>query len=299
MYDINTIENQKIYLSGAFIEGLQGFNTTWNYPAEDAVSLGFSTPFGVYQEGPLEGDITLNRLIVSSGDPLTGFFKGGISGHLRYGEDKTYIFDKGYISNYSCVCEVDELPQLDATLRTFGTVVGASGSSAIQPGPETSVPTNIFLPNQGDIGLDITNYNNSDPVLDLTTDTVESFEYNIDIEWDPIYGLGAQIPQTYMNKAPVVEVIIRINLNENISPDFHTQACSPTLKDLTLNIFECGDVCEEASERTIIRRFKIPCARLISYNNISAELGNLIGEFVFQSTSSSVQELHSLVGPPG
>lgn len=293
MYDINTIEDQKFYLSGAYLEGLQGFTTNWTYPDENAVSLGFAQPVGDYHEGSLEGEVTLNRLIVSSGDPLAGFFEGGISGHLAYGDNKSYIFTQGFISNYSCECSVEELPQLTTTIRTFGEMLGTSGTSPIQPGPESHSGSAIFLPNQGDVKLEITNHNHSDPLLDITTDAVQSFDYDINIEWEPLYTIGDLGPQDYMNKPPTVEVSMTIDLNQNVSPDFRDQVCSPTLKDLTLKVMGCADNCSDT--KTTIRQFHIPCARLISYSNVSSDLGALLGEFVFRSSSTAAGDLRDLL----
>ncbi len=293
-YDNHPFEEQELFLSGVYLEGVQGVTTNWSLPDDDIMSLGFVTPIAGTPNSNFEGEVTINRLVVSSEDPLTGFFNQGVSGHYKYGDDYAYLFDQGYITNYSCICETSEIPQLDTTLKTFGTIKGSAPGYVDQPGPETYPNNTIYLPNVGDVKLEITNHNDSDPKIDISTDLVEAFEYTVDVDWEPLYGVGSLNPLEYYNRgAAVVQAVITLDINKTVTPDFHSLICSPTLKDISLTIFSCGDNCDD--EKTVVRKFTTPCAKLVEYNNIATNLEVLTAEIVFKSVNTPVTQLAEIL----
>ena len=120
-YDNYTFDDQEVYISGVFLEGVQSIATNFTYPLEDDLSLGYRGPIAEGLDGgDLNGDFSANRLLVVQEDPVTGYFEKGVSGHLRYSPERAYIFETGLISNYSCTCELNEIPMLDFTMLTWG-----------------------------------------------------------------------------------------------------------------------------------------------------------------------------------
>jgi len=290
-YDNHTFEDQELYLSGMFLNGVQSYYSTFTLPDEDVMALGYTNPVAGAPDSNLAGEVSINRLIVGAEDPLTGFFEGGISGHFNYDEGSSYLFDQGYISNYNCICAVNEIPELNTILETYGTMKGSIVGEGDQPGPEDPNADNLVITAPGDLSLEITNYNG--PQIDLSTNAVQSFEYNIIIEWEPLYSVGSLKPQGYMTRGPVlVETILTVELNDSVPPDFSSLICTPNLKDLTIKIRKCDSGCGEAET---IRKFVAPCSKLIEYTQISSIEDVLIVEMVFKSTTTSVAKLGEIV----
>jgi len=291
-YDNHPYEDQELYISGMFLNGMQSYYSTFSLPDEDIMSMGYTQPIAGTPTAPLEGEVVIERLIVEKEDPLTGFFEGGISGHFNYDSSSSYLFNLGYISNYSCSCAVNDMPELNTTIRTFGEMKGSITGYGDQPGTEAANTPELFMVAPGDISVDITNYAGG-PELNLNTNAVKSFDYNINIEWEPLYCLGSFTPQGFINRgAAIVDVVLEVELNDSVPPDFTSLVCSPTMKNLVFNIRKCNAACDDGE---IIRTFSAPCAKLIDYSQIS-DLGEVLTlELYFKSTSTSIGNLGEIV----
>ena len=293
-YDNYTFDEQEVYISGVFLDGVQSVATNFAYPLKDELSLGYRNPISDALDGELNGDFSVNRLVVSQEDPVTGYFEEGVSGHLSYGENSAYVFQTGLISHYSCTCEINEIPQLDFTMETWGKVFGTPDVEGSMAGPEVNNNYDIFLPSPGDLEIQVTDCAGGH-ILDLTTNAVRSFEYNINVEWEPLTTIGSQNPRGFFPKTPVVvEAILTIELNDFIPPNFMEEICQPIYKHLTLRVNACKTDC--AAPSTLIRQFIVPNGRLVEVNNFSDIDDVLITELVFRSTSTSVRFLKNLVG---
>ena len=146
----------------------------------------------------------------------------------------------------------------------------------------------------GDLKLEINNYNPSDPEINLATDLVEAFEYNITIDWEAVYGVGSLAPLEYFIRgAPEVETVITLQTNKSVSPDLRSLLCTPALKDITLKVFDCGENCSDT--KTLVRRFHSPCSKLVEYNNISTNLDVLTAELVFRSVNTPLSLLGEIL----
>tara|TARA_R100000008_G_scaffold81896_1_gene65576 strand:- start:1266 stop:2153 length:888 start_codon:yes stop_codon:yes gene_type:complete len=291
-YDNHPYDDQQLYLSGMYLNGVQSYYSTFSLPNQDVMSMGFVQPIAEAPDAPLEGEVVIERLIVEKEDPLTGFFEGGISGHFKYDEASCYLFDLGYISNYSCNCAVNEMPELETTIQTFGTMKGSITGYGDQPGPEAPNTPELFLVSPGDISVDITNFADG-PELNLNTNAVQSFDYSIVIDWEPLYGLGSFRPNGFINKgAAAVEVVMEVELNDSVPPDFTSLVCTPTLKNLVLNVRKCNAACEEGE---VIRKFSANCCSLYDYTQISDIDGVLTLELFFRSTATPIGKLGEIV----
>ena len=288
-YDNYAFDEQQVYISGEQLPGVESLSTTLEQPEDDLLSMGFTNVVGTAPDGFVNGEISVNRFLVTPRDTLTGCFENGVSGHVRYGEG-AYIFQTGLISSYSCTCALNEVPNLDFSLSTWGKVGGASG--IFQPGAETPHPEELVLPSDGDIEIQITDCEGGHAV-DLTTNAVREFEYNIDIEWEPILTLGASEPQGFMVRYPIrVETIVTIELNDFLPPDFQEAVCQSINKKITLSVYNCSAQC--GNERELVRTFRMPAGKLLEYNSFSDMDDVLVAELVFVSKVTSLAGLSSL-----
>ena len=150
------------------------------------------------------------------------------------------------------------------------------------------------MPAPGDIEIQVTDCAGGHE-LNLTTNAVRSFEYNINIDWEAITTLGSANPCDFFPRAPiVVEAIITVELNDFVPPDFSEQICQPIYKELTLRINKCKQDCDD--DDVLIRKFIVPNGRLMEYNNFSDIDDVMLVEMVFRSTTTPVSLLKNLVG---
>lgn len=293
-YENSDFSDQAVYISGQFLPGLQSVNTTFEFPEENELGLGYSTPVANELDGNIQGEFSTSRLLVSDADPVTGHFANGVSGHLRYQPDKAYVFETGLITRYSATCELNEVPSLDFTMETWGKFFTSVPTIGDQPGPEEEYDVDLYLPSAGDVAIEITDCGGGSQ-LDLKTNAVRSFEYDIVIDWEPINTLGNVLPQGFYIRYPItVDAIITIELNDFIEPDFLTKVCQPIQKDITLKVNACAVGCEETKQ--LLRKFYVPDARLLEINNFADMDDVLMAELVFRSTITNIVNIGALVG---
>ncbi len=291
----SSFEEQSLYLSGVYIDGVQSIASNIDFPSEDYLSLGYTTPVASAIDGVLEGEFSANRVLISEEDILTGCFPQGVSGHLRYTPESSYIFETGLITDYSCRAEINEIPELDFTLQTWGKMFTSITGYGEQPGSETNHDYDTFLPNPGDITMEVTDCAGGHE-LNLTSNGVRSFDYNIRVEWNEVSTLGSSsVPQGFYVSYPIeVEAIVTVEVNTFIEPNFLKKICQPIYKKLTLNINKCDPDCGDSPQ--VLRKFVVPNGQLLSYSNFSDMDDVLLVELVFVSKITSIYGLGALVG---
>ncbi len=292
-YKNYSFESQKLYLSGQYVPGIQYVESSISSPVEDPLALGYVTPIADSEEGFVNGEFTANRLLVSTEDPITGFFGEGTSGHLRYTDNNAYIFETGLITEYACSCQVDEVPTLDFSLSTWGKTFTSISGYGDQPGPEENEEGVLFVPAAGDIEIEIVNCVGGHD-LDLSSNAVTRFDYNIEIDWQQIAVMGNRDPAGFYVRYPIeVNSTIEFEINDFVAPDFIKFVCDPVIKDLELRVYGCDITCD--GERKLLRKFKLPSARMVDYTQYAGIDDVLMGEIVFQSSNRNINSLSELL----
>ena len=292
-YKNYSFEDQKLYLSGHYVPGVQYIESSISTPVDDPLAVGWETPIADSEQGVLNGEFSASRFLVSTEDPVTGFFENGTSGHLRYTDNNAYVFETGLITDYVCSCSVDEVPTLDFSLSTWGKTFTSITGYGDQPGPEDDEEGSLFVPSVGDLEIEITNCAGGHD-LDLSSNAVTKFEYRIDIDWQDLAVMGDRNPAGFFVRYPIqVNATIEFEINDFVSPDFIKFLCTPVIKDLELRVYGCDITC--SGPRSLLRKFTLPAAKMIDYTQFAGIDDVLTGEIVFQSTSRNITNLSSLL----
>ena len=274
-------------MEGHYVPGVQYVSTSFEYPDEEVTALGFTATIASAPDAPLKGTFELNRFIVSSEDTLTGRFVDGVSGHLNYSNDRSYVFETGLIESYSVSCTLDEIPSVNCSLQTWGNVGGYIRDAGHEREEE-----DLVIPSPGDVEIIIDNCAGGSD-LNVSTNAVRSFDYSIEIDWEPIKVLGNQNPADFFVRYPIyLRAYIEIELNDFVPPNFIHTLCEPIYKDLILNINKCSPFCEE---KTLIRRFSLPNAKLVDFDQYSDIDDVLVATLGFKSTIQSISSVGSLL----
>ena len=243
----SSFQEEELYLEGQYIPGVQYVSTSFEYPEEEITAMGFVATVASTEDAPLKGTFEVNRFIVSNQDLITGQFPHGLSGHLNYSNNRSYVFETGLIESYSVSCTLNEIPSVNCSFQTWGNVGGYVGDL----GGEKN-EGDILVPSPGDIEILIENCQGGSD-LNVGTNAVRTFEYSIEIDWEAIKVLGNQNPADFFVRYPIyLRAYLEIELNDFVPPNFIDTLCSPIYKDLTLNVNNCSPLCEE---KTLIRKF--------------------------------------------
>jgi hypothetical protein len=283
----SSFQEEQLYIKGMELPGVQSVNTTFEYPEEEVTAMGYSATIASSQNAPLKGGLEINRFIVCKEDPITGMFEGGMSGHLNYSDNKSFIFQSGLIENYSVSCTLDEIPSVNCEIQTWGKVGGYIGEVESKPNEEE-----LVVPSPGDIDIVIDNCAGGSN-LNAETNAVRTFDYSIEVDWQAIKVLGNQDPADFFVRYPIyIRAYLEIEINDFVPPDFIDTLCQPIYKDLTLRINKCSPMCEEKS---LIRQFSLPNAKLVSFDQYSDIDDVLVATLGFKSTIQNIGSVGKLL----
>lgn len=285
----NAYFDQKVYIgvtgsTPTELHGVQGFDGSWEVPLTPIKAAGFGV-ISVEAEGEMQGSVNVSRLITHAAefDPLINYNYGGggglldqpVTGFLSYGThesfDKAFYFNQGRITSFSSSCSVGSIATSDFSVQIYGDI--GSGSYV---GTDAAPSTLIAKP--GDITVS---------VADSTTNALQSYNLNINLDWQPLYGIGSSMkPVGYRLNYPIeVSVNFDMIVDSYESRNFYNLLCNPQINDLELTLNDCG---------TPISKFKIDKAKLTS-NNFSSAMGdNMTVDISYVSYLNTIDELKAI-----
>ena len=286
-YGRNIYADQKVYISGMELAGVQGIEGGYNLPIEPIRALGQGG--AIIEEDPgvttLEANISVDRIVVTNEDPLVNFFVDndvGISGHLVYDEDKTFAFSRGFIDSYTSSCTVNQIPTLDFSMTVFGGNVGAAG---VPTGRSVDKDNPLYVARPGDISVNVSGWE---------CNRIQSYNYDITIGRIPLETIGDDwSPQGFIIEYPIpVNVSFDLEVDSYKSKKFLEFICSPHRQDLEIVLNDCNNTCGLGSG---IRTFRAPHARLISYNQVGSIESALKATIEYRSYIPSLTGIKDLI----
>ncbi len=285
-YGRNIYADQKVFISGMELAGVQSSEGNYGLPIEPIQSLGIQ---GGINEDPgvqnLEANFTVDRIVVTNEDPLTGFFVDdilGISGHLIYDEDKAFAFDRGFIDTYTSSCSINQIPTLDFSMTVFGGAIGAEG---VPTGRSVAKNNPIYIARPGDISLNVSG---------ADTNRIQSYNYSIEIPRRPLKYLGSEwSPQGFIIDYPIpVNVSFVMEVDDYKGQKFLDMICKEHRQDLEIVLNDCKNTCGLGSG---IRTFRAPQARLINYNQIGSIEQALTATVEYRAYVTNITGIKNLI----
>ena len=286
-YGRNIYADQRVFISGMELAGVQSAEGTYNIPIEPVRALGQGG--AIINEDPgvrtLEANFNVDRIVVTNEDPLTGFFKEdkiGLSGHLIYDENKAFAFDRGFIDSYSSACSINQVPTLDFGMTVFGGNIGAAG---VPTGRSVAKDNPVYVARPGDISLNVSGYESN---------RVQAYSYSIIIERTPLHKMGDEwSPQDFIVNYPIpIDITFDLEVDDYKGKKFLEFICQPQRQDLEIKLNDCNNTCGLGSG---IRTFKAPQARLISYNQVGSIDQALTATIEYRAYATSVTGIKDLI----
>ena len=235
-YGRNFYNDQQVFLgaegsSASELKGVQSFDGDWSLPYTPMVAAGYDF-VGTALDGELVGNVSVERYIIKSDDPVTGLLDTSVSGYLIYGKnqsfDKTFNFTKGYVDSYSVSCSIGDVISNNFNLTAYGGIgqinSETSGYSPIVP--ETALASKMTLTTPFD-----------------STEAVQSIDFELSTPKTPIYTIGSSGKPSKFVTEPPIEATLDFSLivNEYEISDIFDYICTPGINTLTLGINSCSE----------------------------------------------------------
>lgn len=186
MFNVYTIENQNFYLNDSLVSGIKSFNVGVDLKITPQISINDSISYT--KNGLPIAQFDLSYTLSDTDRFLTYTGVNPFSGKVEYG-DKYVTFTDGYLTNYSLNYKLGEYPTVDIKGIIFN-----------WPASQIS-----FTPNP----VNLTQFNVADPcfidtnIAAFTSNRVQSFGINIDINRITNYTIGNYLPNTVYIQYPI------------------------------------------------------------------------------------------------
>jgi len=193
--------DQSFYFNGNLMSGISSVDASYSIETEDNNFLGFIGPADFIQNAPGVGKFYFQRTMISSDESITSLIgeTGGFDGGIEYNQ-KTINFQSGYIDNYECSFNVDQLPESSVSISAFGEV-----GPNVQIKKEGTYQGDFFIPSSSGISIDFDG---------RETNRVTSFSFSMVVKNTPVYKIGSIMPCEVIPETP-----IRQNLNISVAVD--------------------------------------------------------------------------------
>ena len=240
------------------LHGVQTFDGNWSIPRSPMLAAGYGF-VGTVIEGELQGEVSVSRLIVSSGDPITGLLGASLSGYLVYGTgesfNKSFNFSQGYVTSYESSCSIGEVATCDFSLTAYGSA-----------GKNSDIPSNTYT----EITPSVATSNSIVLTTPFgTTNCVQSYSFSLGLDRSPTYRMGDKFkPSTFETQLPIVGSLdFEVTVDDYEVKEIMDAVCSTGFVD-NLSI-----ALNEKCSGSLIRNFTLNNAELVN-SSISAGIGN-------------------------
>ena len=272
-------DTQNLYINRERIRGVQSCAVGWSAVETYVNTIGRDAGFlGGVVEQPLTSTSDIERFMVSPTDPIIDLFNSvEIYGETKYTNGQNYIFSRAQITNYSCECAVGSIPTLNFSLLCFGNS-GGDTDIFLNQSPERD-PT-IMIASPGSVSLNVKGH---------SSNRIQSFNFQINVDRDPIFKLGSLEPLDFRVEFPIqVDCQFVLHVDDYESKNLFDFICSPEIQDLTLGFKDC-----ESGEN--IRSFFMKDAKLMDYNQSGSIHEFLEATFSYKSYITNIQDLRKIL----
>lgn len=270
-------DEQNVYIEGERLRGVQSCQASWIHTESYINAVGYEGGYvGSVTDGPLVGEFSVDRLMVSSYDPVINYFsRENLMGQVA-SRDNNFSFNGGMLNSYSCSCSIGEIPSLNFGITAYQNTGGSAG--ALKKEKEKDETFIIAAP--GSIVLNVEGY---------ATNAIQSFDLSISIDRQPFQVIGQSQPVHYTIQYPIeVDCQFEMIVNDYEASNVFDAICSPVAQDLYFIFKEC-----RSNEE--IRKFRIPNAKLIEYNQNSENNAPLQATLTYKYLCNNINNVKKIL----
>ena len=272
-------DQQNVYIQGERLRGVQSCQAGWVNDESYVNAIGYEGGYvGSVTNGPMAGEFSVNRSMVSHHDPLIDLFESeDLSGEISY-KDQDFSFNGGYINSYSCSCAVGEIPSLNFGITAYKNTGGSVAS--LGKGAETDDAFVVATP--GSIILNVNGY---------TTNAIQSFDFSITINRQPFQLIGDMQPVHFLIEYPIeINCEFVMTVSDYQARNLFDSICSPEAQDLNFIFRDCDSNQE-------IRKFIVPDAKIVEYNQNSEVNQSLEATLTYKALCTNINKIKNILNP--
>lgn len=206
-------EEQHFFVNSTEIPGVQSIEAsfTQNMAAVNHIGLSGIT---YIPRGPQEASVSVSSLFITNDQFINLTGNTGINGFIVKGKGETasnFSFTSGYLTAYSTTCSIGQIPQINAAFNVYGNMgkLAASESATVST-QLTQISTNtstspLRIADPGSMSINLGEY---------TTNRLQSYSLNINVNRLPVYILGSRLPARVEINYPM-EVNLSFTIEQN------------------------------------------------------------------------------------
>ena len=251
--------------------GVQSFNGEWELPLTPVKAAGYGL-INYAPQGEIVGNVSISRFVTESSDndPLVNYSEvdGGllerpVSGFLAYGTEdlnRGFSFKDARITSYSSACDVGGIATSDFSLAVYGDMLSGTGVSTLPV-------STVGVASANGISVEVSGSGDN---------AIQSYDFNINLNWSPLYGMGASgRPVGYRLDYPLeISVNFEMIVNEYNSPNVTGLMCSGQVENLAIVLRTgCGG--------EVATRLNVPNAELQGISFSSSVNDNLMASLSY------------------
>lgn len=225
-----TKENQYFFIGTGQVFGVQSVDASFQAPVEELKFIGMDECV-LIPNGPNVGNFEVSQFLITDDLFLQYTGEFAISGYLvksKTDYSQNFSFTSGYLTNYSIQCSIGSIPEVRASIQSFGKIGNIATSDV--PGDIANSPTDFDLKiaDPGSISINID---------DFSTNRVTSFDLSIAAERTPVYEVGSRTPSEVKTNYPLpVSLSFQIEVDDYACMNGDEYICSELPQDIQLTI---------------------------------------------------------------
>lgn len=224
--------NQGFAIDGVALSGVSSVNAGYSIPSIEPLAVGSVFEPEQIQRGAGEGRFSFSRSMITVDEHITKMIgrNKGFDGQLSY-NSKKINFTSGYLSSYQCSFNIDQLPQSNIEILSFGDF---GPDAKIQN--KKDVTQELFIPLSSGISL------NCDG---RETNRVLGFSMDISCQLTPVYKIGSMYPCEVIIQKPIQQIFsVDLEVDDYETKNIHDYITKGfQKKDITIGLKnKCGTV---------------------------------------------------------
>lgn len=233
-------DKQLLYINNSLVTGVQSIQGNFQSSLKRVNFLGMAQQdIAEVNAGAQVGAFSIEALAIAN-DTLIQFtgeaaFNGYVINDL-YDMSKNYSFTSGYLTSYSSTASVDSIPQINAEISVLGNIGKISPTESAQvisdfaAIPSGAAGSSYNIVDAGNIAIGLSDFN---------TNSILSYNLQIDVERNVIYGLGSRHPLEVKINYPIeAKCSFTFEIDDYTLRNMRQSPCSEKVENLTIDLNE-------------------------------------------------------------
>lgn len=225
-----TRENQHFFINTGEIFGVQNVDAEFTNPTTTLEFIGMSNG-SLIPDGPRNGSFDVSQFLITDDTFLQYTGDIGFSGYLlksRTDFTQNYSFTSGYLTSYRVRCGVGTIPEIGATIESFGKVGNIPTGEVPIEIQSSSEDFDFKVADPGSVTINMDEFN---------TNRCSSFEISISCPRQPYYMLGQYQPKQIESRYPFpVTVNFQLEVDDYSGQNNFDYPCSKDVRDLSITL---------------------------------------------------------------